>query len=120
MVIRQWACWLREQSEMALCMAPFVATALSGKSLTRALVICAAIAVAGGCSTTAKMPDPIPPVVIDVTDAGYYEPPGEEPENLCVQNDKVVLVFDGGTVEYTPPAECDPLWRIKDRGDPEP
>lgn len=52
--------------------------------------------------------------------------PEEEPERRisyrhpCDRTETVQVTVDGGTYRFVIPLPCDPLWKLKDRGDPPP
>ncbi len=104
----------------ALSMGLDASTVASGKSLTMAMAIFAVTAGVVACYTERA----VEPVIIEIVEAGSYVP---EPEPVveptpppCVHREKVVLSFDGGSVEYDMPTPCDPFWKYKDLGYPKP
>lgn len=90
----------------------------SVRSSMKAMAICVATVVALG-SCMVKTQEPTPPLVIDIVDAGSYEPePYQSPiPMLCSHRDHIS--FDGGSVVFDVPRPCVPIWFYRELGDPQ-
>lgn len=49
-----------------------------------------------------------------VPDEGNYG------DAMCRRSEHIVFTWDGGSKTYDIPLPCDPFWKMKDRGDPQP